>query len=176
MSANRETLSGTGRRLASRAGRGVARAQVSRVKNWHKRKARDSNPQPQQWGHALAVRPGEPYPATFRQAVKKGSGVLFGTPNKTPDPFLTAASGGEGNRTQRRLLARHSRHLGTCAPDRNARAVIRARGEGVEPSQPASKAGGLPLADPRRQRVSCGSRTHLAGLEDRDLCRSAKDT
>ncbi len=25
-------------------------------------------------------------------------------------------------------------------------------------------------------RVSCGSRTHLAGLEDRNLCRSANDT
>ena len=51
-----------------------------------------------------------------------------------------------------------------------------ARGEGFEPSPPASKAGRLPLADPRSQGVPCGSRTHLASLEGWNLCRSAKGT
>jgi hypothetical protein len=58
------------------------------------------------------------------------------------------------------------------------------RGEGFEPSLPASKADGLPLADPRMlcvqhqsdRRVPCGSWTRLSGLEDRCLCRSAKGT
>ena len=51
-----------------------------------------------------------------------------------------------------------------------------ARGEGIEPSLPGSKPGGLPLADPRSQGVPCGSRTHLASLEGWNLCRSAKGT
>ncbi len=49
------------------------------------------------------------------------------------------------------------------------------RGEGLKPSQAASKADGLPLADPR-SRVPCGNRTRLSSLEDSDLNRSAKGT
>ena len=55
-----------------------------------------------------------------------------------------------------------------------------ARGEGIEPSSPASKAGGLPLADPQE----CSARIELASPatnlrsvpEAWSLCRSAKST
>jgi hypothetical protein len=50
------------------------------------------------------------------------------------------------------------------------------RGGGFEPPQPASKAGGLPLADPRSvSRASCGARTRVSGVEGRCLAVSAKD-
>ena len=56
-----------------------------------------------------------------------------------------------------------------------------ARGEGFEPSPSASKAGGLPLADPRSLDfvpllVPCGREVRLARLEAWGLCRSAKGT
>src|SRR6516225_1625314 len=51
---------------------------------------------------------------------------------------------------------------------------LKVRGEGVEPSSPGSKPGSLPVS--RSPRVPCGNRTHVAGLEDQRLCRSAKGT
>ena len=44
---------------------------------------------------------------------------------------------------------------------------------GVEPPPPDSKSGSLPIS--RFPRASCGSRTHVSGLEGPCLCRSAKD-
>ena len=52
--------------------------------------------------------------------------------------------------------------------------LSKVRGEGFELSSPDSKPGSLPIR--RSPRVPCGNRTHLSGLEDQHLCRSAKGT
>ena len=108
---------------------------------------------------------------------KRACRRLFSRQVPHPAGCLPCSSCGGWNRTNikafraprptvRRPRIIHSRHA--CHE--------KARREGLEPSPPASKAGRLPLSDPRLLRVSCGSRTHLASLEGWYLCRSVKDT
>ena len=93
---------------------------------------------------------------------------------------LAAKSSGGWNRTNGLLVQSQASLPAATTPDRRCSGHVQitrqARGEGIEPSLPGSKPGGLPLADPRSQRVPCGSRTHLASLEGWNLCRSAKGT
>jgi hypothetical protein len=94
---------------------------------------------------------------------------------------------GGWNRTSGLLIQSQASLPAATAPQsvfNDVRRSRKVRGEGFEPPLPASKADGLPLADPRmmcvrlsiQRRVPCGSRTRLSGLEDRCLCRSAKGT
>jgi hypothetical protein len=53
-------------------------------------------------------------------------------------------------------------------------ALPKVRGKRFEPSSAGSRPGSLPIS--RSPRVPCGNRTHLSGLEDQHLCRSAKGT
>ena len=85
-----------------------------------------------------------------------------------PDDFRASSSGG-WNRTNGLLVQSQASLPAATAPDHrfieDTRRKTASSGRRIRTSSPGSKPGGLPLADPRR--VPCGSRTRLAGLEDR---------
>lgn len=109
-------------------------------------------------------------------------------PSRSPPVFETGSSSGRmtsvrchtissggWNRTNELLIQSQASLPTATAPERTK---CEARGEGIEPSSPGSKPGGLPLTDPRMRcdEVPCGNRTRLSGVEDRCLSRSAKGT
>ena len=90
----------------------------------------------------LAVRPGKPYPATFRSRVDP-PGIEPGLPVCRTGVFPldhepVLSSGPEGNRTHRTDFARVSRPLGTCQP------VLSEVRPGIEPGLPPYHSGVLP--------------------------------
>ena len=106
---------------------------------------------------------------------------LFSRQAPHPAGWLPTASCGSWNRTNG-LLVQSQASLPTatipqCSANqdsrRKSRFAIRSTPSGNRTRSASFKGSRRDYAP---ERVSCGSRTRLAGLEDRSLCRSAKDT
>ena len=117
----------------------------------NQRKARDSNPH-SQWETALAVRPGQPYPATFL-LVNRSDQHEWTTGESNPDspgcrpgvvpldqqPILGREQGPPENRTRSPSL--QGKDAASALADHRASLMSRVVPEGVEPPFPLCKRG-----------------------------------